>query len=128
KILMVVNGLKLEIFVNAEMRYGTCVLLFSSMILINLKKIQELLRSIYAIRPHKYNSEGFLLQKMRILLERVNKFHCQYRCLIGSGGGSVGYMTNGTSTYYNYVVVVCKNANCFLINLNSLMFESEGRS
>lgn len=28
--------------------------------------------------------------QMKLLLEEVNYLHCQKRCMIGSGGGSVG--------------------------------------
>lgn len=31
-------------------------------------------------------------QRMRRLLEQLNKAHCQNRCMIGSGGGSVGFV------------------------------------
>lgn len=34
--------------------------------------------------------DGLPLQRMKPLLEEVNQLHCQKRCMIGSGGGSVG--------------------------------------
>jgi hypothetical protein len=34
--------------------------------------------------------DGLPLQRMKSLLEEVNQLHCQKRCMIGSGGGSVG--------------------------------------
>lgn len=37
--------------------------------------------------------EGLPSQKMRTLLEKLNKFHCHNRCMIGSGGGSVGFVS-----------------------------------
>lgn len=34
--------------------------------------------------------DGLPLQRMKSLLEEVNQLHCHKRCVIGSGGGSVG--------------------------------------
>jgi len=34
--------------------------------------------------------DGLPLQRMKSLLEEVKHLHCQERCMIGSGGGSVG--------------------------------------
>ena len=34
--------------------------------------------------------DGLSSQQMKLLLEEVNHLHCQKRCMIGSGGGSVG--------------------------------------
>lgn len=34
--------------------------------------------------------DGFSSHQMKSLLEEVNRHHCQKRCMIGSGGGSVG--------------------------------------
>lgn len=38
--------------------------------------------------------DGVPSQKMKSLLEELNQLHCQKRCMIGSGGGSVGLVTN----------------------------------
>ncbi|XP_022772568.1 carboxypeptidase B2-like [Durio zibethinus] len=43
--------------------------------------------------------------RMRLLLEELNNVHCHKRCMIGSGGGSVGYLAHGTATDYMYDVV-----------------------
>ncbi|XP_010482001.1 PREDICTED: uncharacterized protein LOC104760740 isoform X2 [Camelina sativa] len=59
--------------------------------------------------------EGLPTQKMRTLLEKLNKFHCQNRCMIGSGGGSVGYLAHGTATDYIYDVVKAPMAFTFEI-------------
>lgn len=37
--------------------------------------------------------EGLPSQRMRTVLEKLNKFHCHNRCMIGSGGGSVGFVS-----------------------------------
>lgn len=46
--------------------------------------------------------DGFASDIMRAMLEDLNHRHCQNRCLVGSGGGSVGYLAHGTSTDYMY--------------------------
>ncbi|KAI3921999.1 hypothetical protein MKX01_005688 [Papaver californicum] len=47
---------------------------------------------------------GLASHVMRSLLENLNDLHCQGRCLVGSGGGSVGYLAHGTATDYMYEV------------------------
>ncbi|XP_034677307.1 carboxypeptidase A6 [Vitis riparia] len=49
--------------------------------------------------------DGLPSQQMRRLLEELNHLHCQDHCMIGSGGGSVGYLAHGTATDYMYDVV-----------------------
>lgn len=34
--------------------------------------------------------DGIASQRMKLLLEKLNHLHCRDRCMIGSGGGSVG--------------------------------------
>lgn len=34
--------------------------------------------------------DGVSSNQMKLLLEEVNRLHCQNRCMTGSGGGSVG--------------------------------------
>ncbi|XP_027354753.1 carboxypeptidase B2 [Abrus precatorius] len=46
--------------------------------------------------------DGLPLQRMKSLLEEVNHLHCENRCMIGSGGGSVGYFAHGTATDFMY--------------------------
>ncbi|GKV47987.1 hypothetical protein SLEP1_g54833 [Rubroshorea leprosula] len=36
--------------------------------------------------------EGLSAYRMKLLLEELNKIHCHKRCMIGSGGGSVGFV------------------------------------
>lgn len=38
--------------------------------------------------------DGVPSQKMKSLLEELNHLHCQKRCMIGSGGGSVGLVVH----------------------------------
>ncbi|CAA6663272.1 unnamed protein product [Spirodela intermedia] len=42
---------------------------------------------------------------MKSILEEVNRRHCHGRCIVGSGGGSVGYLAHGTSTDYMYDIL-----------------------
>ncbi|KAL1189329.1 hypothetical protein V5N11_019208 [Cardamine amara subsp. amara] len=58
---------------------------------------------------------GLPSKKMRALLEQLNKFHCHNRCMIGCGGGSVGYLAHGTATDYIYDVVKAPMAFTFEI-------------
>ncbi|XP_030548743.1 carboxypeptidase A6 [Rhodamnia argentea] len=48
---------------------------------------------------------GLPSTQMTLLLKELNVLHCQKRCMIGSGGGSVGYLAHGTATDYMYDVV-----------------------
>ncbi|KAK4752668.1 hypothetical protein SAY87_021466 [Trapa incisa] len=48
---------------------------------------------------------GLYSVRMRSLLEDLNRLHCHNRCMIGSGGGSVGYLAHGTATDYMYDIV-----------------------
>lgn len=36
--------------------------------------------------------DGLPSHQMRSLLEELNEVHCHKRCMVGSGGGSVGYV------------------------------------
>ena len=33
---------------------------------------------------------GSPAQRVRLMLENLNRLHCKQRCVVGSGGGSVG--------------------------------------
>ncbi|KAK1296808.1 hypothetical protein QJS10_CPB15g00263 [Acorus calamus] len=46
--------------------------------------------------------DGSAFNAMKSILEDLNHHHCGGRCLVGSGGGSVGYLAHGTSTDYIY--------------------------
>ncbi|KAH7425532.1 hypothetical protein KP509_11G059300 [Ceratopteris richardii] len=42
------------------------------------------------------------MKPMKHLLQELNQLHCYNSCVIGSGGGSVGYLAHGTATDYMY--------------------------
>ena len=49
------------------------------------------LQALFMPYDHKNSTpDGLPMQRMRSLLEEVKHLHCQERCMIGSGGGSVG--------------------------------------
>lgn len=49
------------------------------------------MEALFMPYDHKNTTpEGLPLQRMKSLLEEVKQLHCQRRCVIGSGGGSVG--------------------------------------
>ncbi|KAI4336704.1 hypothetical protein L6164_015196 [Bauhinia variegata] len=61
------------------------------------------MEALFMPYDHKNTTpDGLPLQRMKLLLEEVNHLHCQKRCMIGSGGGSVGYLAHGTATDYMY--------------------------
>lgn len=49
--------------------------------------------------------DGLATQVMKSMLTDVNRLHCKDRCMVGSGGGSVGYLAHGTATDYMYDVM-----------------------
>lgn len=64
------------------------------------------MEALFMPYDHKNTTpDGLPSQRMRRLLEQLNKIHCQKRCMIGSGGGSVGYLAHGTATDYMFNVV-----------------------
>ncbi|XP_062164665.1 metallocarboxypeptidase A-like protein MCYG_01475 [Alnus glutinosa] len=61
------------------------------------------MEALFMPYDHKNTTpDGFFAHQMKLLLEEVNRHHCQKRCMIGSGGGSVGYLAHGTATDYMY--------------------------
>ncbi|KAE8680366.1 putative HXXXD-type acyl-transferase family protein [Hibiscus syriacus] len=64
------------------------------------------MEALFMPYDHKNRTpDGLPSQQMRLLLEELNNVHCHNRCMIGSGGGSVGYLAHGTATDYMYDVV-----------------------
>lgn len=59
--------------------------------------------------------DGSPSRRMRSLLSELNQVHCHKRCMIGSGGGSVGYLAHGTATDYMYDIVKVPMAFTFEI-------------
>ncbi|KAE8057375.1 hypothetical protein FH972_014076 [Carpinus fangiana] len=61
------------------------------------------MEALFMPYDHKNTTpDGFSAHQMKFLLEEVNRHHCQERCMIGSGGGSVGYLAHGTATDFMY--------------------------
>ncbi|KAJ4770592.1 Zn-dependent exopeptidases superfamily protein [Rhynchospora pubera] len=52
---------------------------------------------------------------MKSILENLNLRHFQRKCLVGSGGGSVGYLAHGTTTDYMYDIAKVPMAFTFEI-------------
>ncbi|KAE9603505.1 hypothetical protein Lal_00002025 [Lupinus albus] len=64
------------------------------------------MEALFMPYDHKNITPGGLpLQRMKSLLEEVNHLHCHKHCMIGSGGGSVGYFAHGTATDFMYDMV-----------------------
>ncbi|XWS20857.1 hypothetical protein CRYUN_Cryun30bG0004900 [Craigia yunnanensis] len=64
------------------------------------------MEALFMPYDHKNRTpDGSPSDQMRLLLEELNNVHCHKRCMIGSGGGSVGYLAHGTATDYMYDVV-----------------------
>lgn len=63
------------------------------------------MEALFMPYDHKNTTpDGLLSQRMKLMLEKLNHLHLNDRCLVGSGGGSVGYLAHGTSTDYMYDV------------------------
>ncbi|KAI4377640.1 hypothetical protein MLD38_015236 [Melastoma candidum] len=74
------------------------------------------MQALFMPYDHKNTTpRGFSYEQMRLLLENLNRRHCQNKCMIGSGGGSVGYLAHGTATDYMYDVVKVPMAFTFEI-------------
>ncbi|XVF35840.1 hypothetical protein REPUB_Repub19eG0005700 [Reevesia pubescens] len=64
------------------------------------------MEALFMPYDHKNTTpDGLPSRRMKLLLEELNKVHCHKHCMIGSGGGSVGYLAHGTATDYMYDVV-----------------------
>lgn len=59
--------------------------------------------------------EGLLSSKVKSMLKKLNNLHFQNRCMVGSGGGSVGYLAHGTATDFMYDVAKVPMAFTFEI-------------
>ncbi|KAL2346183.1 hypothetical protein Fmac_000183 [Flemingia macrophylla] len=74
------------------------------------------MEALFMPYDHKNTTpDGLPLQRMKSLLEEVNHLHCQDRCVVGSGGGSVGYFAHGTATDFMYDIVGAPMAFTFEI-------------
>ncbi|KAF9608626.1 hypothetical protein IFM89_010111 [Coptis chinensis] len=73
-------------------------------------------QALFMPYDHKNTTPGGLAtQVMKSMLNDVNHLHCKDRCLVGSGGGSVGYLAHGTATDYMYDVMKVPMAFTFEI-------------
>ncbi|KAJ8772735.1 hypothetical protein K2173_027912 [Erythroxylum novogranatense] len=59
--------------------------------------------------------DGLPAHRIKSLLSELNQVHCHNHCMIGSGGGSVGYLAHGTATDYMYDIVKVPMAFTFEI-------------
>ncbi|KAL0920608.1 hypothetical protein M5K25_009753 [Dendrobium thyrsiflorum] len=63
------------------------------------------MEALFMPYDHKNTTpDGFTAQLMKSMLKGLNHHHFQDRCLVGSGGGSVGYLAHGTTTDYMYEI------------------------
>ncbi|WVZ78141.1 hypothetical protein U9M48_025902 [Paspalum notatum var. saurae] len=61
------------------------------------------MEALFMPYDHKNTTpNGASAHLMRSVLENLNHRHFQDSCLVGSGGGSVGYLAHGTTTDYMY--------------------------
>ncbi|GFS35962.1 Zn-dependent exopeptidases superfamily protein [Actinidia rufa] len=61
------------------------------------------IKALFMPYDHKNTTpDGSPAQRVRSMLENLNRLHCKQRCVVGSGGGSVGYLAHGTATDYMY--------------------------
>ncbi|KAL9262943.1 hypothetical protein AKJ16_DCAP11416 [Drosera capensis] len=59
--------------------------------------------------------DGLLTIRMKSILKVLNQRHFHDRCMVGSGGGSVGYLAHGTATDYMYAIAKVPMAFTFEI-------------
>ena len=67
--------------------------------------------------------DGLPLQRMKSLLEEVNRLHCQKRCVVGSGGGSVGlvdFLYESDEDWQKFYQAKCKYLS-FFCHLSSVL-------
>ncbi|XP_023546095.1 putative metallocarboxypeptidase ecm14 isoform X2 [Cucurbita pepo subsp. pepo] len=61
------------------------------------------MEALFMPYDHKNTTpDGQIVQQMKLLLQELNNLHCHQRCMIGSGGGSVGYLAHGTATDFMF--------------------------
>ncbi|WOG99819.1 hypothetical protein DCAR_0519175 [Daucus carota subsp. sativus] len=61
------------------------------------------MEALFMPYDHKNTTpDGLPSQRMKLMLKKLNYFHCENRCMVGSGGGSVGYLAHGTTTDYMF--------------------------
>ncbi|GMH20510.1 hypothetical protein Nepgr_022351 [Nepenthes gracilis] len=74
------------------------------------------MEALFMPYDHKNTTpDGLLSVRMKSMLKVLNHQHFQDRCMIGSGGGSVGYLAHGTATDYMYDIAKVPMAFTFEI-------------
>ncbi|XP_047324928.1 carboxypeptidase A6-like [Impatiens glandulifera] len=74
------------------------------------------MEALFMPYDHKNTTpDGLPSRRMRLLLDYLNNRHCNNRCIVGSGGGSVGYLAHGTATDYMYDIAKVPMAFTFEI-------------
>lgn len=74
------------------------------------------MEALFMPYDHKNTTpNGATAHLMKLMLEKLNLLHCKNNCVVGSGGGSVGYLAHGTSTDYMYEIVKVPMAFTFEI-------------
>ncbi|XP_059634229.1 metallocarboxypeptidase A-like protein TRV_02598 [Cornus florida] len=74
------------------------------------------MEALFMPYDHKNTTpNGFFSHRMKSMLEKLNHMHCEGRCMVGSGGGSVGYLAHGTATDYMYDIASVPMAFTFEI-------------
>ncbi|WOL17270.1 hypothetical protein Cni_G26059 [Canna indica] len=74
------------------------------------------MEALFMPYDHKNTTpNGPMSNLMELLLREVNHLHFQDKCLVGSGGGLVGYLAHGTTTDYMYDVAKVPMAFTFEI-------------
>ncbi|GAB2223782.1 hypothetical protein Droror1_Dr00004522 [Drosera rotundifolia] len=65
------------------------------------------MEALFVPYDHKNTTpDGLLTIRMKSILKVLNQRHFHDRCMVGSGGGSVGYLAHGTATDYMYEIEV----------------------
>ncbi|KAG1361053.1 putative metallocarboxypeptidase A-like protein [Cocos nucifera] len=74
------------------------------------------MEALFMPYDHKNSTpSGLASRLMRSMLQDLNHHYFQDKCLVGSGGGSVGYLAHGTTTDYMYDIAKVPMAFTFEI-------------
>lgn len=74
------------------------------------------MEALFMPYDHKNSTpSGLTLRLMRSMLQDLNHHYFQDKCLVGPGGGSVGYLAHGTTTDYMYDIAKVPMAFTFEI-------------
>ncbi|GAB2232454.1 hypothetical protein Droror1_Dr00011487 [Drosera rotundifolia] len=74
------------------------------------------MEALFMPYDHKNTTpDGLFTIRMKSILKVLNQRHFHDRCMVGSGGGSVGYLAHGTATDYMYEIAKVPMAFTFEI-------------